>query len=127
MINIVKKKRSLVSFKDIQITYLLEGISGIKNLIQDQININSILRKGLKELRKAGIKAGDLYSFMEKNNTPGLRGRTIPQLGQIRTYKAQKLNNGNTFLRLPLTSLNTDKGDHIKVLFEKNKIIVSRY
>lgn len=126
MIN-TEQKKSLVSFKDIQITYLLEGIPGIKNLLQDKKNINSILRKGLKELRKAGIKASDLYSLMEENNHPGLPGRAIPQLGQIRIYKAQKLNSGSTFLRLPLTPLKTNKGDHIKVLFEKNKIIVSKY
>ena len=46
-------KRSLISFKDIQIAYLLNDIPGIQTLIADRKNPAPLLRRALKELTKS--------------------------------------------------------------------------
>lgn len=61
----VKKqiRRSLISFKDIQIAYLLEDIAGVEKLINGRKNPGPLLRKALKELVRAGKKTENLENI----------------------------------------------------------------
>ena len=118
------KKRTLVSFKDIQIAYLIEGVDGVKRLTSERRNVAPLLRRAERELRSAGRKTETLSKYITENFGTGTRGRSVPVQGQERIYRAQKLNMGGAFLRLPLGPLGTEKGGRVKVKFEENKIIV---
>ena len=117
-------KRTLISFKDIQIAYLIEGIEGVERLIRGRKNIASLLRRAVKELKAAGKKTDTLDKYIAENHGPGTRGRAVPISGQERLYKAQKIHAGGPFLRLPLAPLGTDKGGYVRVRFERDQIIV---
>ncbi len=117
-------KRTLISFKDIQIAYLIEGIEGVERLINGRKNIASLLRRAVKELKAAGKKTDALDSYIAENHGPGTRGRAVPITGQERLYKAQKIHAGGPFLRLPLAPLGTGKGGFVRVRFERDQIIV---
>ena len=119
-----KNKRTLVSFKDIQIAYLIEGMDVVQRLLKGRKNIASLLRRAVKELKAAGKKTDTLDSYIAQNHGPGTRGRSVPSSGQERLYKAQRIHAGGPFLRLPLTPLGTDKGGVVKVRFERDQIIV---
>ncbi|MEM7588690.1 MAG: hypothetical protein AAF320_00775 [Myxococcota bacterium] len=118
------KKRSLISFKDCQIVYLLEGIPGIKKLVHGRKNAGPVLRRTLKELKEAGRKTDALEKFVAESYPTGTRGRSSPTVWQKRQYKAQQLTEGDAFLRLPLGPLGAHKGDFVEVLFEPNRIVV---
>src|SRR5438046_2502610 len=122
----VKKqiRRSLISFKDIQIAYLLDDIAGVEKLISNRKNLGTLLRRALRELIKSGKKTDTLEKYILANHGTGTRGRSIPISGQERIYRAQKLAAGTAFLRLPLAPLGTLKGGKVKVCFENDKIIV---
>jgi hypothetical protein len=122
----VKKqlKRSLISFKDIQIAYLLDDIAGVEKLINSRKNPGPLLRRALKELVKSGKKTDSLEKYILAHHGTGSRGRSIPISGQERIYRAQKLAAGTAFLRLPLAPLGTLKGGKVRVLFEGDRIIV---
>lgn len=124
MVEKLFKKRSLVSFKDIQIAYLIEGIDGVEKLIKGRKNIASLLRRAVKELKAAGKQTEALDKYIADHHGPGTRGRAVPITGQERIYKAQKIHAGGPFLRLPLAPLGTGKGGYVRVLFEKDQIIV---
>jgi hypothetical protein len=117
-------KRSLISFKDIQIAYLLDDIAGVEKLINGRKNPAPLLRRALKELLKAGKKTDSLEKYILANHGTGTRGRSIPVSGQERVYRAQKLAAGTAFLRLPLAPLGTLKGGKVRVLFENDRIVV---
>lgn len=122
----VKKqlKRSLISFKDIQIAYLLDDIAGVERLIASRKNPGPLLRRALKELIKSGKKTESLEKYILAHHGTGSRGRSIPISGQERIYRAQKLAAGTAFLRLPLAPLGTLKGGKVRVLFENDRIVV---
>ncbi len=117
-------KRSLISFKDIQIAYLLDDIAGVEKLIGGRKNPGPLLRRAFKELVKAGKKIDTLEKYILANHGTGTRGRSIPISGQERVYRAQKLAAGTAFLRLPLAPLGTLKGGKVKVVFENDRIVV---
>lgn len=122
----VKKqlRRSLISFKDIQIAYLLDDIVGVERLINGRKNPGPLLRRALRELVKAGKKTESLEKYILSNHGTGTRGRSIPVSGQERIYRAQKLAAGTAFLRLPLAPLGTLKGGKVRVTFENDRIVV---
>lgn len=119
-----KGKRTLVSFKDIQIAYLLEGLDGVERLIKGRRNAGQLLRRAVKELKSAGKKTETLDKFIAQRHGPGTRGRSVPSTGQERLYKAQRIHAGGPFLRLPLAPLGTDKGGFVRVRFERDQITV---
>ncbi len=118
------KKRSLVSFKDIQIAYLLDGMQGVERLVKGRRHIAGVLRRAVKELKKAGNKTEQLEKFVSEQYGAGTRGRSVPSAGQERVYRAQKLRTGGSFLRLPLSPIGTSKGGHVRVRFEGDRIVV---
>jgi hypothetical protein len=117
-------KRSLISFKDIQIAYLLDDIAGVEKLINSRKNPAPLLRRALKELVRSGKKTETLEKYILTHHGTGSRGRSIPLSGQERIYRAQKLAAGTAFLRLPLAPLGTLKGGKVRVSFENDRIIV---
>ena len=119
-------KRTLVSFKDIQIQYLLDGISGVEKLLQGRKNPGAILRRALRVLKEQGRAVDALESYVEEKFGAGGRGRSMPSVGEERRYKAQQIKTGGAFLRLPLAPLGVKKSGLVRVRFEADRVVVMK-
>jgi hypothetical protein len=119
-------KRSIVSFKDLQIAYLLDGIGGVEKLVAGRKNAGSILKRALKEMGDQGRNVETLQAYVNERYGSSGRGRAMPNIGEERKYKAQQIGDGGTFLRLPLTPIGVKKGGVVKVRFEADRVIVTR-
>ncbi|MDP2344548.1 MAG: hypothetical protein Q8O67_26590 [Deltaproteobacteria bacterium] len=119
-------KRSIVSFKDLQIAYLLDGISGVEKLVAGKKNAGSILKRALKEMTGQGRNVETLEAYVNERYGSSGRGRAMPNVGEERKYKAQQIGDGGTFLRLPLTPIGVKKGGVVKVRFEQDRVVVTK-
>ena len=119
-------KRSIVSFKDLQIAYLLDGISGVEKLVAGKKNAGSILKRALKEMTGQGRNVETLEAYVNERYGSSGRGRAMPNVGEERKYKAQQIGDGGTFLRLPLTPIGVKKGGVVKVRFEADRVVVTK-
>lgn len=118
------QKRTVVSFKDVQIAYLLDGISGVEKLVSNRKSAGGVLRRALRELKQQGRSVDALEAYVGERYGSGGRGRSMPGVGEERKYKAQQIKSGGAFLRLPLTPLGIKKGGSVRVRFEADRIVV---
>lgn len=124
----MSKKDTRISNKDIQVAYLVNGISGVEDLTASNVPAKATLQAAVDSLDNLGQDTEDLVDFMDTlhpSNGDGQRGRSAPKNGDTRTYKAQSVNGGSCFLRLPLDTLNAIKGQSITVSFEDGRVVVS--
>jgi hypothetical protein len=122
----VKKRRSTFSFKDVEILYLVEGLSPIIKLHEEKKVSTTTIIRAVTALKSVGKTRSSLENWVSENLRVGSRGRTVPKIGQERNYRAQQINESDPFLRLPLSALRALKGDVFSVSFEKDRIIVKR-
>lgn len=115
-----------LSYKDIQIAYLADGVGAVEKLLSEEKASRAAVRKALEALRQQGAAAATLDDFVKTHIGAGRRGRAAPLVGTDRTYRAQKLATGSPFVRLPLESLGVKKGGVVTVRFERDRIIVSK-
>ncbi len=120
------QKRQVVSFKDVQIAFLLDGISGVEKLVAGKKNAGPMLRRALAGLKAQGRNVDTLEAFIDAKHATAGRGRSMPNVGEERRYKAQQIGQGGSFLRLPLTPIGVKKGGVVKVRFEADRVIVTR-
>lgn len=121
------KNARRLSYKDVQIAYLADGVSAVEKLLNEGKTSRAAVRKALDALRQQGAAAATLDDFVKAQiGTGGRRGRTAPLIGTDRTYRAQKLNTGSPFVRLPLEALGVKKGGLVTVRFERDRIIVTK-
>ena len=121
----VTKRRQSVSFKDVQIAYLMDGISAVDSLLAEGRASRTTVRRALTTLKSAGREVKELEDWVIRHiGAPG-RGRSAPIVGECRAYKAQQVKNGGPFLRLPLDVLGVQKGSVVTVTFDNGKIVVS--
>jgi hypothetical protein len=138
-----KKTRTMVEKKDAQMAYMLEGLDGVKAL-NDTVRDNpanydkdgkprniskKVLWEAVDHLSEKGKGRFDLDPLTEWiESIYGERhegqGKTPPQVGDTRTYKAQQLATGDCFLRLPIGPLDVEKGAGLRVTFKKGSILV---
>ena len=118
--------RNLVSFKDVQIAYLTEGIAGVESLVNRGEVSKPTIRRALKKLQEAGRSPAELERWVAERVGPIGRGRSAPTPGETRSYKVQQIKNTGPFLRLPLDSLEIEKGGVVRVQFEDGRIVVTR-
>lgn len=121
-----RKKRSTVSFKDVQIAYLCSGIGHIEQLYNKRLASVNTIRRALHQLKTNGSPVETLEHWFHENFGSGIRGRAAPQAGQERIYRAQQIKTTGTFLRLPLSALSIGKGEVVSVKFEKDRIVVKK-
>ena len=119
-------KRQIVSFKDVQIAYLLDGISGVEKLLSGRKSAGTIIRRALRELKAQGRSVDALESYVSEKFGSGGRGRSMPAIGEERKYKAQQIGEHGAFLRLPLTPLGVKKGGTVRVRFEADRVVVTK-
>jgi hypothetical protein len=67
----------------------------------------------------SGMRA-DLFG----DDAPGERGRPAAKVGESRTYKVQQVNDGDPFIRLPVSLLGAVKGGSVTVTFGRDGITV---
>ena len=123
-----------LSYKDIQIAYLSDGVAAVERLLKDGKASRAAVRKALDALRQQGAAAATLDDFVKTHIGQGRRGRSAPLVGTdrtyrargIATYRAQKLATGSPFLRLPLEALGVKKGGLVTVRFERDRVIVTK-
>lgn len=120
------KKRSLASFKDVQLAYLMEGIAAVEAMVQRELVSATTLRRALRALQEAGKDCAALERFIAEQVGPIGRGRNAPRAGEVRSYKVQQVKAGGPFVRLPLDCLALEKGSVIRVYFESSKIVITK-
>jgi len=121
-----RRKRSTLSFKDVQIAYLLNGVPSVEKLHKDGKASTATIRRALNFLRTGGKEVNTLEKWIQDNLGIGVRGRAAPQAGQERVYRAQQIKTSGPFLRLPLSALLVNKGEVVAVRFEKDRIVVRK-
>ena len=122
-----RKKRTLVSYKDVQLAYLLDGIGAVERLWRDGSVSKPTIRRAVKKLQESHEDVTELERWVAENIGPIGRGRAAPQAGETRTYKAQQIKSGGgPFLRLPLDPLGVARGKSVRVSFERDRIVVTR-
>jgi hypothetical protein len=118
--------RNLVSFKDVQIAYLMEGVDGVENLMKSGKVSKPTIRRALRKFHESGNTPVEFERWVAEKVGPIGRGRSAPTIGETRSYKVQQIKNTGPFLRLPLDSLKIKKGGVVRVRFENDQIIVTR-
>ena len=118
--------RNLVSFKDVQIAYLMEGIEGVEKLMESGQVSKPTIRRALKKFHETGTVPAEFERWVAERVGPIGRGRSAPTIGETRSYKVQQIKNAGPFLRLPLDSLHIDKGAVVRVRFEDDRIVVTK-
>src|SRR5688572_21559503 len=122
----IRKRRSTFSFKDVEILYLVEGLSPIIKLHKEKKVSPATIRRAVVALKNVGKMGSSLENWVSENLRVGSRGRAAPKIGQERVYRAQQINESGPFLRLPLGALRAVKGDTLCVLFENDCIVVKK-
>jgi hypothetical protein len=120
------KKTNHVSFKDVQIQFLMDGVNGVEGLYERGLASKATVRRALRELKSSGRDTSHLERWVVERFGSTGRGRAAPIIGETRTYKAQQINTGGPFLRLPLDVLGIEKGSTVRVTFGDNAITVSK-
>jgi hypothetical protein len=116
------------SFKDVQLSYLMNGESGLEQLKSSGVSRN-VFRRALGTLKASGQSTGAFERWFTQSFgaiTSGGRGRRGPQAGDRRDYKTQQIGDTEEFIRLPLSVLGVKKGDLVSVAFDSGAIRVSR-
>lgn len=111
-------------YKDVQIEYLLKGISGVNAMVEEKRVSKKHVKMALKALQTSGRDVTSLEKWVRENVGPIGSGRGSPVKGESRNYRAQQLRNSGPFIRLPVDSLSARKGHLINVFFEGDSIVV---
>lgn len=119
-------KRTVISFKDVEIAYLLDGIAGVERLIAGRRSPAPVLRRALRDLKAQGRSVDALEAFIAEKFGSSGRGRSVPSPGEERRYRAQQIKTGGAFLRLPLNVLGVPKGGNVRVRFDRDRIVVTK-
>ncbi len=119
-------RKQNLSFKDIQISYLTGGVSQVESVFNSGKTSKQTVRKALKELSTSGQDVKALEAWVLERFGSNGRGRNAPLKGETRLYKAQQVQTGGPFLRLPLEVLGVKKGEQLKVHFGGEKISVEK-
>jgi len=111
----------------IQIAFLVHGMDGVQAMTADSVPAKATFQLAIDSLENLGQDVSPLIAFMDTLHPAGdgSRGRSAPEVGDTRTYKAQVVKDGAPFLRLPLDTLKAMKGENITVAFENGKIVVT--
>jgi len=111
----------------IQIAFLVHGMDGVQAMTADNVPAKATFQLAIDSLENLGQDVSPLIAFMDTLHPAGdgSRGRSAPEVGDTRTYKAQVVKDGAPFLRLPLDTLKAMKGENITVAFENGKIVVT--
>lgn len=119
----------MVSFKDVSMSFLMNGIEGVEALAKSlgKPISEEVLRAAINGMKGVNTLALQEYTdaLHGEKSAPGQRGRAAPKLGDVKSYKTQKLDKGHAFLHLPLGPLTDDKGVQVNVTYEAGRIVIT--
>lgn len=123
-----KNQKEKVSYKDVMILLLAEGLSAVEASFKDGTFSRHNLQAAVEHLAVCMPRQSeDLAKFLaQAAPVRPHRGRVAPQTGDERDYKAQQVNDTDPYLRLPLSTLGAKKGDIVRVRFEADRLVVTR-
>lgn len=123
---VVEKQERGMSYKDIQIVFLADGIGKVEKMLNAGLVSKSTLRRAAESFGTQA-HAQTFVDFVKGRvgvAGTGKRGRKPPVKGDARVYKAQRVGDGLLFIRLPVNALVTKKGGEVTVAFEGDRIVV---
>jgi len=128
-----------ITSKDIEIAFLINTIDGVKELFKGNktpgkkvINTavealgKKVINTAVEALASNGLEVDDLRllgASLYPSSGKG-RGKTQPTVGEKRQYSVQKVKNSAPFIRLPLSTLNVERGALVTVQFKDGAIVV---
>lgn len=112
----------VLSYKDVLVTYLLEGLPGLQRLHEERLAKPPTFWRALRHLRNAGKPYQELEEWCQLY----LKGHRSPVTGMRRAYRAQQLRSSAPFIRLPVEALGARKGQLLGVSFEDGKLVVTK-
>lgn len=124
-----------LNYKDVQISFLQNGVDGVREAIADYTrNPKNLLDKALKSLTEADYQSEELEALEAFRNTfvsNQTRGKSPLAFGETRTYSVQEIIqreketkrvvSTSLFLRIPVESLNVCKGDFLNATLGKDE------
>lgn len=124
-------RKAPVTHKDLMIAYLIEGIDGINPLLADHSDAVAVLDRMIGNLEGKGQNTDELSSlrafYQEIADSPGSPGRKQVRIGDTREYTVQQVGNeGDLFMRVPLGTLGSVRGEKVLAAFEDGKITISK-
>lgn len=121
----MSKRKIRLSYKDLQILFLTEGVTGVDRAYSADLASKTTIRRALRKLRDSGHTAEELEKWVLIRLGGTGRGRAAPVPGEKRNYKAQQIKTGGPFLRLPLDVLGIKKGQTVLAQFRDDCIVIT--
>jgi hypothetical protein len=116
-----------ITSKDIEIAFLINTIDGVKELFKgNKTPGKKVINTAVEALASNGLEVDDLRvlgASLYPSSGKG-RGKTQPTVGEKRQYSVQKVKNSAPFIRLPLSTLNVERGALVTVQFKDGAIVV---
>lgn len=119
-------RKSRVTGKDVAFLMLTDGISAVaakhaKDGIAPATADNAIDLLGARPDLAATLQAWRDSTFQASD---GARGRPAVKVGESRAYRAQQVgDDGDVFIRLPLSLLGAKKGDPVSCTFNADRTV----
>lgn len=112
-----------MSYKDVQILFLSDGLSKVEKLLNAGLISKGSLRRAAKEF-EGNKNAQAFVDFVAAKTGNGRRGRRAPLNNENREYLAQQVKDGSLFIRLPVSSIVAKKGEAVVATFSGDRIVV---
>ena len=128
--NTAPARKVRVTAQSVAFTMLMEGATGVRNLHSKPGHeiAPATFDSAVDLLASDTEKQSQLAALREEligSDEPGERGRPAAKVGESRTYKAQRVGDGDAFIRLPVSLLNAGKGEGVRVTFGQGVITVT--
>lgn len=128
-ITIVNARKKPVTHKDLTMAYMMNGISALDSALADHTDPVGVLGKVKATLEANGKDTEEIdekIAFWTEKRQPGVKGRKPVGVGESRTYSVQQIGeDGDEFVRLPVSLLGVGKGQKVSALFADGQIIVT--
>ena len=115
-------RKPRVTYNDVLVTYMLQGVDAVSRQLIDHTNPVKCLDDAMEKIREgdATRDLSDLEDLRERfaaGRTNGRRGASPLVVGGSKTYSTQQVGEaGDLFIRLPVSLLVSAKGEGVEVI-----------
>lgn len=124
--NVAPARKSRVTSKDVAILLMTDGMQAVRDLHAENGIAPGTIDSAIELLKGKPDLASALQGFRDATFKPseGQRGRPGVTIGGTRAYKAQQVGeNGDRFIRLPVSLLGAVKEQKVFCTFNADKTI----
>jgi hypothetical protein len=122
------KRKKPVTWKDLTIKYMLNGVEGIKADLNESGDPVGALEKMISEMSSNDQDTKELEvlrDFFIDLRSVGTPGRQPVKVGDSREYSVQQAGEeGDLFVRIPVVTLPVQRGAKIVARFTENQIVI---